>query len=1190
MAGENLNESTEKLTETQNEASAAAKTLAEELLKLSKVSSKSTNQLKAEQLTAESKLKLEQDVAKVTAQLSNGLNQVVNGVNTLVGSLKSFGNALDSAGYDLSKFGGAIQQYITGVYQLIPQTEAIGRITNNLAGAAGELYSSYLKQIDNTYKAYGSLSKFGEGAEITLGQFKLMANAAGYNAANMDKFTKAITDIGPGLLSFGGTVRTGVAAFSDLNSLIGDHGDAVQKDIDHYRKLGLEQDEYLAMQGQALNYFLKSGQTIYSIVGEQQDRTTALRKASNEYIDQLYELANITGKNVSDLQKSREQVLANTQYQLYLTQQNAQVETLRRSGRDQEADALQRRLESITNTLTVAKDYLSPERFAALQRGFATQGQYYGNNPEAVAGLLGLVPNLTELIRNSDPQKVLATLGEASQRRAEGPVGAGGTFLEDKTLTALGIDAGSLELGRQIKNAGGIENFLEQRKPKPGTETEQEKTDIAIDSLNAYKDQMRDLGVYFDDNKLAMANQLIHLANISQTMGGLLYVAELSLGVLTAIRSLEAVNALTGGKGLSGLFGKGAEGLLGGAKGALGKAGMAAGALAVGYGLYEGFKDDDDDDNTGQSTGNIPGMPSMGMGQNLGSDVTGTALNMIGLKPIGGSMPGGVVPNIPLPRLNQQQRQVNEQKTKLEENTKQNEKQLKEIKDTSDESWGVWFHKHKEFLEDAAISGSLAIAAGVVEGASFGLATPVAAALGTASLYYGGQALAEGAKDLGKDIKQNRRAADQRDQKANAASSNTPEAIIAQKIKNPKYNQTVFYKGKAYIYKQGRWWPADAAQATIAAGSKDLSTLQKNQYTSLELSDTASVGESAARGTSNLPSITTATLPNASVTTDTSTERRSQVGLDSANMLTSLVQIQKNTETTAHELADIYDIVNDWYIKTAVDTAMPTGGAGGGVSGGGKNKDLGDVAKIGGKTRSGGGIAWRANNPGDITAGATAEKLGALPNQSLRVQDPSGKIIKIAVFPDVETGRKAHEALLKEKYGNLNIADAVSYYTEGVTGGSHPELANIIRDIQKETGAKITTKLGDLNKDQFSKFAQVQEKWEGGQTPGKVLGMGGITDGISIAGEAGPEAVVPLPNGRSIPVELTGDKTEKLTKQDMENIIQPVFNNSELTRAMQELANQNKTLNNTFSAKLDTVIARLESSNSLQDKLLRHSI
>jgi hypothetical protein len=38
----------------------------------------------------------------------------------------------------------------------------------------------------------------------------------------------------------------------------------------------------------------------------------------------------------------------------------------------------------------------------------------------------------------------------------------------------------------------------------------------------------------------------------------------------------------------------------------------------------------------------------------------------------------------------------------------------------------------------------------------------------------------------------------------------------------------------------------------------------------------------------------------------------------------------------------------------------------------------------------------------------------------------------------------------------------------------------------------------------------------------KFMADGGITQGPSIAGEAGPEAVVPLPNGRSIPVDMPG--------------------------------------------------------------------
>ena len=43
---------------------------------------------------------------------------------------------------------------------------------------------------------------------------------------------------------------------------------------------------------------------------------------------------------------------------------------------------------------------------------------------------------------------------------------------------------------------------------------------------------------------------------------------------------------------------------------------------------------------------------------------------------------------------------------------------------------------------------------------------------------------------------------------------------------------------------------------------------------------------------------------------------------------------------------------------------------------------------------------------------------------------------------------------------------------------------------------------------------------------------GGITRGVSIAGEAGPEAVVPLPDGRSIPVTMQGEGTKVVVNVD----------------------------------------------------------
>lgn len=49
----------------------------------------------------------------------------------------------------------------------------------------------------------------------------------------------------------------------------------------------------------------------------------------------------------------------------------------------------------------------------------------------------------------------------------------------------------------------------------------------------------------------------------------------------------------------------------------------------------------------------------------------------------------------------------------------------------------------------------------------------------------------------------------------------------------------------------------------------------------------------------------------------------------------------------------------------------------------------------------------------------------------------------------------------------------------------------------------------------------------------QAMSKGGITDGISIAGEAGPEAVVPLPDGKKIPVEINAGNFAPPTREQL---------------------------------------------------------
>lgn len=74
-------------------------------------------------------------------------------------------------------------------------------------------------------------------------------------------------------------------------------------------------------------------------------------------------------------------------------------------------------------------------------------------------------------------------------------------------------------------------------------------------------------------------------------------------------------------------------------------------------------------------------------------------------------------------------------------------------------------------------------------------------------------------------------------------------------------------------------------------------------------------------------------------------------------------------------------------------------------------------------------------------------------------------------------------------------------------------------------------------------FTQKSPKWTGPHFHAE-LAKGGITQGPSLAGEAGPEAVIPLPDGRNIPVKM--DVGELINKLDeMIDVLRDGNNNTE---------------------------------------------
>jgi hypothetical protein len=96
--------------------------------------------------------------------------------------------------------------------------------------------------------------------------------------------------------------------------------------------------------------------------------------------------------------------------------------------------------------------------------------------------------------------------------------------------------------------------------------------------------------------------------------------------------------------------------------------------------------------------------------------------------------------------------------------------------------------------------------------------------------------------------------------------------------------------------------------------------------------------------------------------------------------------------------------------------------------------------------------------------------------------------------------------------------------------------------------------------------------------------LGGITNGISIAGERGPEAVVPLPDGRTIPVNIQSiDSNYGGSSSSSNNTMSKVF--QELSEFFR---NQNTTMQ-TNTGTLENILAVLRDSYDTQDRLLANS-
>lgn len=227
----------------------------------------------------------------------------------------------------------------------------------------------------------------------------------------------------------------------------------------------------------------------------------------------------------------------------------------------------------------------------------------------------------------------------------------------------------------------------------------------------------------------------------------------------------------------------------------------------------------------------------------------------------------------------------------------------------------------------------------------------------------------------------------------------------------------------------------------------------------------------------------------------------------------------------------------------------PGGGSGSGSTGGGStgggfiSRLMSSIAMSGSGTMPGGESAQPLSGSHSAEMSGTGLKMDSaglgLKNPEQQVQQAG---LKVRPYGDVYQGGPLTDTALNtakaiqssiEGFGQFTGLNDIyhqqkhprSQHAQGrgldftLSFAPTPEQAQAIKE--KIAGLPGVKKV--LNEYFKPPFGDMNQYTTGPHFHVDTMAKGGVTDGIAIAGEAGPEAVVPLPDGRSIPVKLNLD-------------------------------------------------------------------
>lgn len=275
-----------------NESSIAVKNVgnnANQLTKSKKASEQSYNQ----NTTANTALQ------KAHEKYGNVMEDVANNFaaayQTGTTALFGFAQAVLGTQEGFSKYNSTIGNLGETAFSIGKNFGILGFIIGGLFKVGSEVLQYQTKQADGLLNASDAMARMGAAGTLTTEQIRQMGKGAGLTSLELEKLTKPMQSVKGGFMALGGTQSEGIKKFGEMV--------AVSEDVRReFKRLGMGDQERNQALADFVSYMNKSGTAASGNMSTSQ----GLQKAALAYTRNLYELSEMTGKDIETAKKERE--------------------------------------------------------------------------------------------------------------------------------------------------------------------------------------------------------------------------------------------------------------------------------------------------------------------------------------------------------------------------------------------------------------------------------------------------------------------------------------------------------------------------------------------------------------------------------------------------------------------------------------------------------------------------------------------------------------------------------------------------------------------------------------------------------------------------------------------------------------------------------------------------------------------